>query len=94
MKNGEIDEDEKIDDNNKNNPDVLAIQNIMRTEGGRTFIMCQLQACFVFESIFSKDPIVSSYNNGLRDAGLRLEREIKESAPEDYLKMIKENLLK
>lgn len=83
--------DDKKQDH-KHDPDKLAIQNIMRTEGGRDFIWGQLQSCSVFESIFSADPVESGYNNGNRDAGLRLEREIKETAPEYYLKMIQENL--
>jgi len=70
----------------------LAIENIMRTEGGRDFIWGQLQSCGVFESIFDVDSKQLSYNAGMRDAGLRLEREVKEATPEYYLKMIKENL--
>jgi len=70
----------------------LAIENIMRTEDGRDFIWGQLQFCSVFESIFDVDSKQLSYNAGMRDAGLQLEREVKEAAPEYYLKMIKENL--
>lgn len=70
----------------------LAVQNIMKTEDGRDFIWGQLQSCGVFESIFDKDSLQTSYNAGMRDAGLRLERVIKEAAPEYYLKMIKENI--
>jgi len=80
------------DGQEKHTSEELAIQNIMRTEGGRDFIWSQLQSCGTFESIFSADPVQSGYNNGNRDAGLRLEREIKEAAPEHYLKMVQENL--
>ena len=86
------------DDNNqdkakqKHTSEELAIQNIMQTEGGRDFIWNQLQSCNVFESIFSSDLAQSGYNSGMRDAGVRLERVVKEAAPENYLKMIKENL--
>jgi hypothetical protein len=81
-----------MSDEEKNDSGKLAIQNIMRTEGGREFIWGHLQSCSVFESIFNNDPVQSGYNSGMRDAGLRLEREIKEAAPEYYLKMIKESL--
>ena len=86
------------DDNNhekdkqKHTSEELAIQNIMRTEGGRDFIWGQLQSCGTFESIFDRDPVQSGYNSGMRDAGLRLNRAVKEAAPEYYLKMIKENI--
>ena len=70
----------------------LDAENIMRTEGGRSFIWNQLQSCSVFESIFDMDPVQAGYNSGMRDAGLRLDRVVKEAAPEYYLQMIKENL--
>ncbi len=89
----EIDGEQKVSHNKKKHSnDVLAVQNIMRTEGGRDFIWGQLVSCGVYESTFNMNTIQSSYNAGLRDAGLRLEREVKEAAPEYYLKMIKENI--
>lgn len=85
-------DNEQNQDKTKYNSGQLAIQNIMQTEGGRDFIWSQLQSCSVFESIFNIDPIQAGYNSGMRDAGLQLERVIKEAAPEYYLKMIKENI--
>ena len=83
-------DDEK--DKQKHTSEELAIQNIMRTEGGRDFIWDQLQSCGTFESMFDINPNQLSYNAGLRDAGVRLNRLVKEAAPEHYLKMINENI--
>lgn len=85
-------DDDCIKSENKSQKVIsLAIHNIMRTEGGRDFMFGQLQSCGVFESTFNTDPVQHGYNAGMRDAGLRLERELKEAAPDEYLKMIKEH---
>ena len=85
-------DDDVKKDKKKPNLQSLAIQNIMRTEGGRDFIWGQLQSCGTFESMFNINPVQSAYNSGMRDAGLRLEREIKEVTPEYYVQMVKENI--
>lgn len=86
---GEFDEKANTDHTNKS---VLVIQNLMRTQDSRDWVWNHLVSCGVFESTFDIDPIRSGYNAGRRDSGLRLEREIKEMAPGDYLKMIKESI--
>ncbi|MCK4710392.1 MAG: hypothetical protein KAU21_17385 [Gammaproteobacteria bacterium] len=73
------------------NPSKLAVQNIMRTADGRDWIWGYLQSCHVFDSIFDADPVKHGYNAGKRSAGLNLERDLKEHAPDDYMKMMKEN---
>jgi len=35
---------------------------------------------------------VHAYNAGKRESGLNIERDLKEHAPDNYLKMIKENI--
>ena len=86
--------DKSNDDVKQNNQysENLVVQNIMRTEDGREYIYSYLQFCGVYESVFNKDPIQSGYYSGKRDAGLQLVRDIKESAPEYYIKMIEENI--
>jgi len=86
------DDNNQEKDKQKHTSEELAIQNIMRTEGGRDFIWGQLQFCGTFESIFDINSAQSSYNSGMRDAGVQLNRVVKEAAPEYYLKMIKENI--
>lgn len=70
----------------------IAVHNIMRTEEGRDFIMRHLMSCGVFTSTFDKDQVKQTYNEGQRDAGLRLVNEIKSATPAFYIKMIGENL--
>ena len=70
----------------------LTIESLMRTEHGRSWMWKRLQSCGVFETMFDRDPIKIAYNAGRRDAGLELDREIRESAPGYYVKMIEENI--
>lgn len=86
------DDDKKKQGDNNHDPSKLVIENIMRTQDGRDFMYNYLQSCTVFESIFDKDPVQTGYNSGMRDAGLQLERQLKEAAPAYYLKMIEENI--
>jgi len=74
------------------NPDAIAILNMMRTFDGRMYIWNHLQSIGVFENIFDINPIQTAYNSGMREAGLRLERDIKEHEPVYYIKMIEENI--
>lgn len=76
----------------KQSLESLAVQTFMKSEGGRQFMWGHLQSCGVFETTFDMSPIKHAYKAGNRHAGLRLENDLKESAPGDYMKMIKENL--
>lgn len=84
-------EDEK-DTKKKVSTDVLVICNIMRTEDGREYMWKKLQYSNVFESIFNEDPIQHAYMAGKREFGVQLNRELRQAAPDDYVRMIKENL--
>lgn len=76
---------------NNNEREQLAISNMMRDEDSRNIIWNHLQYCGIFKSTFDPDPIAHAYRAGKRDAGLQLERQLKESAFDGYLKMIQEN---
>jgi hypothetical protein len=78
--------------NDEVNPDILVIENLMRTEEGRAFVMRHLTFAKVFSDTFDKDPIQHALNAGMRKAGLQLDREIKEADPSGYMKMIKESI--
>lgn len=71
--------------------ELLSIRNIMKTENGRAFMWRCLQNCCTFESIFSNDAAQHAYNSGLRSHGLWLDDELRDAAPDDYYKMLKEN---
>jgi hypothetical protein len=85
-------DDEQKSNSNDSNPNLLVIQNFMRTFEGRRFILEYLQNCGIFDSMFNENPVRSAYCSGKRDAALDLERQIKEAAPGDYLKMIGDDL--
>ena len=74
------------------NHDELAVINIMKTKDGRDWLYNKLQSCGVFESIFDNDTHKHAYNAGKRKVGVNLNRELKEYAPDNYMKMIEENL--
>ena len=82
-----------MSDNKKEiNIDDLVIQNIMKTPDGRDYMWKRLQATGVFETMFDKDPILNAYNAGRREIGVTLNRDIKDAAPGDYIKMLTENI--
>ena len=72
--------------------ELLAISNVMSSEGGRDFIWRCLQTTGYLYSTFDRDSLIHAYNAGKRDSGLWLEAEIKEASPDLYLKMLKEHL--
>ena len=72
--------------------ELLTIRQVMKTENGRSFMWRCLQNCCVFENIFNADPVLHAYNAGAREHGTWLERELKEAAPDDYIKMLKEHI--
>lgn len=76
----------------KDDSESFVVQNIMRTEAGRSYMWKHLQLCGVYESIFDADTHKHAYRSGLRQAGLQIERDLKEFAPGYYLKMIEENI--
>lgn len=72
--------------------DSLTIQNLMNTENGRNLMWRWLSSMHVFDSVFDADPIQHAYLAGSREKGLMIDRELKEAAPDRYLKMLKENI--
>lgn len=75
-----------------NNPEELAVQNIMKNEDMRNYMFKHLQEGGVFENIFDSDPIQHAHNAGKRQLGLVLDSDLRLYAPGDYVKMIKENI--
>lgn len=75
----------------KNELESLEIQRIMGSEGGRTFMWNLLEGSNVYASTFDGDTIKHAYRAGLRDFGLILMNRLIEAAPDNYLRMLKEN---
>ena len=88
------DDKEKTADKQRKSRDLelLTISTIMKLENGRDLMWRCLQNCCTFENIFNTDPILHAHNAGARAQGLWLERELKEAAPGDYIKMLQEHI--
>ena len=69
--------------------DVLAT---MRTQSGRNFINRIIETTNAYGSAFDKDSRTHAFNEGMRQVGLALIDELIESAPEEYKRMLTENL--
>ncbi len=81
-----------MNDKKKFDTDELVVQNIMKYEDGRGFIYKHLLMCNVFDSTFNNDSIQHAYQAGKRKAGLQIVDDLKQYAPEYYVKMIQENM--
>lgn len=84
--------DKRPNRNKKRELELLTIRNIMSTENGRDFLYGQLYEAGVFISSFNADPILHAFIAGKRENGLRLEAELKEAAPKDYIRMLQEKI--
>lgn len=71
--------------------ELLTIRGVMKTENGRAFMMRCLQNCCTFNSVYNNDTHMHAFNSGVRSHGLWLDAELREAAPDDYFKMLKEN---
>ena len=82
---------EKVKFDDTRELELFTIRGIMKTENGRQFMYRCLQNCNTFENIFNNDAIQHAYSSGKRSHGLWLDSELREAAPDDYYKMLKEN---
>ena len=66
------------------------IYHVMSSKQGRRIVWSQLTLCHVFSSTFSTDPHVTAFNEGNRNAGLRLFSMVMSACPDLYLTMAHE----
>ncbi len=66
------------------------IENIMNTESGRRFIWALLEDTKVFASSFAGDNNATNFNEGQRNAGLRVFSDVMRVCPDMWLVMAKE----
>ncbi|WP_225182157.1 Bbp19 family protein [Pectobacterium aroidearum] len=66
------------------------IYHVMSSKQGRRIVWSQLTLCHVFSSVFATDPHVTAFNEGNRNAGLRLFSLVMNSCPDLYLTMANE----
>lgn len=64
---------------------------IMSAIPGRRWMLEKLEECHVFQTSYSREPIVMAFNEGQRDIGLRLLNDIMSSCPDQYILMMREN---
>lgn len=65
---------------------------LMRSKTGRRIIWRALGDAGVFRTSFSPDPMLTAFNEGRRDAGLKLLAQINTLCPDLYTTMMKEQL--
>lgn len=70
----------------------LVIQNLMRDEDGRKWIMKHLKKGKLFDSTFDSDPTKHAHTAGMREMAVTLNREVSTADPNNYIKMIKESI--
>lgn len=63
---------------------------ILASPTGRRFFYRYLEVCHVFKTSFDNSGSVTAFNEGERNVGLRLFRDINDASPESYSVMLKE----
>ena len=64
--------------------ELLDLENVVRSEGGRRFIARMLERFGVNRSSYSGDPHATAFNEGMRNAGLFLLAELNEPQIQPY----------
>lgn len=70
------------------------VKAAMEQEEGRAWFYDQLVYCKIFSTPFSEDPYITSFKCGQQECGRRILADIQDSAPAEYLLMIRENKTK
>lgn len=79
------------DAKNRREFEILSVQDVMKTEGGRDFMWRILDSAGFFDDVFSADPYVNARNAGVRSQGVWLYNELLDASPVNVMKMIKEH---
>lgn len=67
------------------------VQGIMSVRAGRQWVLRILtEWCSIASTPFTSDPAATAFNCGQQNIGLRLQADVIEAAPNDYLLMLKE----
>lgn len=74
------------------NIEIVEIMRILGTVDGRRYMMSILNGTGIDSSVFDKDTHQHAYNAGARSVGIRLRNDLKDAAPELYLRMLKEHI--
>jgi hypothetical protein len=66
------------------------VRTVLANPVGRRFLWRYLSLCGVFTESFSVNEMMTAYNEGRRNIGLKLLADIHESQPDAYLTMMQE----
>ena len=70
--------------------EILTIQGIMNNKECRTLFMRILNQAGTYDDTFNPDPHHHAHNTGRRSTGVWISKLLKDAAPDDYFKMLKE----
>jgi len=66
-------------------------RRVMGDQAGRHWVWDFLEFCSIFQTSFSPSNAQTAFNEGQRNAGLRVMADIHRLCPEQYLRMVTEN---
>lgn len=81
----------KTKDQLKREQQLVELKAILDTRFGRDLLWRMLERCSVFKTTFSSEPLTMAFNEGKRQIGLWLLKEINEAQPKAYSLMTQEN---
>ena len=84
-------DDVKKDNMTDEQLELLALQNLMSSRHGRSFMWSFLNQCGIFNSDFNDNPTRMAYLTGRRDSARVMDTELKSASMRYYLMMIEEN---
>jgi hypothetical protein len=71
--------------------EINDLQSVLKKPEGRRFVYKMLSECGVFRASFSLNSMQTAFNEGKRDIGLALLRELDEAEPHAYTQMLTEH---
>ena len=70
--------------------ELEALARLMEDPAGRRWVRNTLAACHVWDTSFATNAVRMAFLEGERNQGLRLQAEIAEAAPDQFIEMLKE----
>ena len=71
--------------------ELEALARLMDDPAGRRWVRNTLAACHVWDTSFATNAMRMAFLEGERNQGLRLQAEIAEAAPDQFIEMLKEH---
>ena len=71
--------------------ELEALARLMDDPAGRRWVRNTLAACHVWDTSFATNAVRMAFLEGERNQGLRLQAEVMEAAPDQFIEMLKEH---